>query len=470
MVKQVQSVNIKKALQYVLILLLIAACASTQTSTQQFANTDDMLLRGDYQAVIAQLESAKEKQYKAKDRVLYYLDLGMLHHYAGNYALSNEFLQKAEYAIEELFTAQISKIATSILLNDNALDYSGEDYEDIYLNIFKALNYIALGEEDAAFVEINRIDHKLNMLQDKYVEFGKQLEIAAAANATEGNPELNAEPESIKFHNDALARYLSVLIYAADREWDNAGIAVQKLREAWTSQRSLYPHSMPEVAYQPENYQNGSLSAIAFVGKSPIKNSATYYITTFDDYVNVASSEPVAFSENIPWPTKHGKHFKFSLPYMSRRGTEVGRIEILSNGQKIGELALLESMEDVAMEAFKVKAPLIYIKSVVRSIVKGLASERAKAEMNKAINDPLAAMLAGMVTDVAVDATENADLRISRFFPSKSFVGHVELAPGTYNITLRYLNRSNYELYRQNFANLEIRENRLNLLQASYLQ
>ncbi len=286
----------------------------------------------------------------------------------------------------------------------------------------------------------------------------------------EGDPDLNAEPQNIKFHNDALARYLSVLIYATEREWDNASIAVQKLREAWTSQSHLYPHSMPEVAYQPENYQNGSLSAIAFVGKSPVKKSATYYITTFDDYVNVASSEPVAFSQDIPWPTKYGKHFKFSLPYMSRRGTEVGRIEIMSNGQKVGEMALLESMEDVAVEAFKVKVPLIYIKSVVRSIVKGLASERAKAELNKQINDPLAAMLAGLATDVAMDATENAELRISRFFPGKSFVGHVELPAGTYNITLRYLNRSNYELYRQNFPNTIINERQVNLLQASYLQ
>ena len=323
---------------------------------------------------------------------------------------------------------------------------------------------------DAAFVEINRIDLKLSMLQDKYVEFGKQLEIAATASMKDGSPELNAEPEKIKFHNDALARYLSVLIYAAEREWDNAHIAVQKMREAWTSQSQLYPHSMPDVAFLPEDYQNGSLSLIAFVGKSPVKKSATYYITTFDDYVNIASSEPVAFSQDIPWPTQYGKHFKFSLPYMSRRGSEVGRIEILANGQKAGEMFLLESMEDVAHEAFKVKAPLIYIKSVVRSIVKGLASEKAKDELNKQIANPYAAFLAGIATDVAVDATENADLRISRFFPSKSFVGHVELSPGTYNISFRYLNRSNYELYRQNFPNVEIRGNRLNLLQASYLQ
>ncbi|HDR04815.1 MAG TPA: hypothetical protein ENN84_06165, partial [Candidatus Marinimicrobia bacterium] len=138
MVNSMPSVKGIKILQYALILIIMTACASTQTSTEQFANTDDMLLRGDYQAVISQLEAAKEKEYKAKDRVLYYLDLGMLHHYAGNFEKSNEFLQKAEYAIEELFTASISKIATSLLLNDNALDYSGEDYEDIYLNIFKA--------------------------------------------------------------------------------------------------------------------------------------------------------------------------------------------------------------------------------------------------------------------------------------------------------------------------------------------
>ncbi len=101
--------------------------------------------------------------------MLYYLDLGMLHHYAGNYAKSNEFLQKAEYAIEELFTASVSKIATSLLLNDNALDYSGEDYEDIYLNIFKALNFIALGKETLLLWRLTTRPQTEYAAKDKYV-------------------------------------------------------------------------------------------------------------------------------------------------------------------------------------------------------------------------------------------------------------------------------------------------------------
>ena len=61
----------------------------------------------------------------------------MLHHYNGDFEQSNTLLSKAETAFDELYTKSIGRAAASMLLNDNILEYSGEDYEDIYLNIFK---------------------------------------------------------------------------------------------------------------------------------------------------------------------------------------------------------------------------------------------------------------------------------------------------------------------------------------------
>jgi len=94
--------------------------------------------------------------------------MGMLYHYDGDYVKSNEFLTEAEYAIEDLYTKSVGKAVASMLLNDNALDYFGEDYEDIYLNIFKALNYFHMNKSEDAFVEIRRVNNKLNLLEDKY--------------------------------------------------------------------------------------------------------------------------------------------------------------------------------------------------------------------------------------------------------------------------------------------------------------
>jgi len=140
-----------------LVIVAISSCASTQTYQYQYVEAGDYVAKRDFKGASAVIEGYKNTTYKEKDRVLYYLDVGMLYHYAGEYEKSNEALGMAEQGIEELYTKSISKAVTSGVLNDNALDYSGEDYEDIYLNVFKGLNYIALGDPDSALVEIRRV-------------------------------------------------------------------------------------------------------------------------------------------------------------------------------------------------------------------------------------------------------------------------------------------------------------------------
>jgi len=142
------------ALVSTILALLFVGCSYVSTNNVFFEETTQKVYNGNYPGAINSVINAKEDVYQLKDRVMYYLDLGMLYHFNGDYKLSNEFLTKAERAIEELYTKSISKAALSMALNDNALDYGGEDYEDIYLNIFKALNYINLNDPEDAFVEV----------------------------------------------------------------------------------------------------------------------------------------------------------------------------------------------------------------------------------------------------------------------------------------------------------------------------
>jgi len=159
--------------------------------------------------------------------------MGMLYHYCGDYEQSNEFLTEAEHAIEDLYTKSVGKATASLLLNDNALDYFGEDYEDIYLNIFKALNYLHMNKQEDAFVEIRRVNNKLNVLEDKYEEIAKQYN-----ESKDKKKEFKIGDN--KFHNSALARYLSMLIYQADGKYDDAMIDLAEIKEAFELQPIVY--------------------------------------------------------------------------------------------------------------------------------------------------------------------------------------------------------------------------------------
>jgi hypothetical protein len=125
---------LKKINIFFIIIFSIFFSISCATSKAQYSNTERYLHYHDFKQAIAQIENAKKNgKYKKKDRVLYWLDLGMLQSYNQQFDLSNKLLTNAENAIEELYTKSIRKEAGSLLLNDNIKDYAGEDYENIIL-------------------------------------------------------------------------------------------------------------------------------------------------------------------------------------------------------------------------------------------------------------------------------------------------------------------------------------------------
>ena len=149
-----------------LLSLLFFSCA-TQADFD-FSNIDSAIAKNDFPAVYNELESKSNKLYGKHDEVLEFLDKGIVSHYSKNYKDSNEELSYAEKKIEEYYTVSISQTISSFLVNDTVKDYQGEIYENIYSNIFMALNYLHQNEFDESMVEIRRFDIKLKELSLKY--------------------------------------------------------------------------------------------------------------------------------------------------------------------------------------------------------------------------------------------------------------------------------------------------------------
>lgn len=455
--------------------LIFGACSATHTLTQD-PKLIQMAANGNFHEASAAIQKLHdEKKYKDKDRVLYYLNQGMLQHYLGNYEESNNLLTTAERAMEDLYTKSISRAGASLLLNDNVLEYDGEDYEDIYLNVFKALNYLHLGDIDDAFVEINRVDYKLRQLTDKYVSVKKQYETSAKAQK-KGTPP-NAELGTIKFHNSVLARYLSMLLYLSDNRPDNAEIDRKKIGEAWMTQPKIYSHPMPSLDGQ-NNPEKSNLQIIAFTGLSPIKKKSDYYITTLPNALNVTSTEPEPFFATVPWiGMEPNYHFKFSLPYMAPNKTLVRKVVVKIDGQYAGELQLLENMEAVAMSTFAVKAPLIYFKTLSRTIIKGVIAAETKKEMDKKYiekgedpNADLGNVLAKIAIDAAVDMSESADLRTSMFFPGYASVGNFNVQPGSHEVKIDFIDAYGHVLSSELYSDIIIDRNNPFLIETYYLK
>ena len=445
--------------------IILASCSTTMTKQDQYQDAAEHYASRNYSTAAAIIEGYRDTSYKKKDRVLFYLDTGMLYHYAGEYVKSNEALTLAEQGIEELFTKSISKALTSGVINDNALDYSGEDYEDIYINIFKALNFISLGQKDSALVEIRRVNIKLNILEDKYRELIEDYN-------SSDNPEGKIIARKNRFHNDALARYLGLLLYRADKSFDDARIEGDEINKAFQFQSHLYTFPQPEIPALRKEKDKAHLSVVSFTGNSPRKLAETFYLHTTDNVVWIAATSQdtdyvkhVVGFDNILMPgVEGGFHFKFQYPKMHLMGTSVDRIELEIDGTVVRELEQIEEMEKISQEIYLLKQPIVIGKTVIRTVVKNILKEKAKKEMGTKNSGFLGALM-GVAADVAVDATENADLRICPYFPSRASVTDLTVEPGEHTVSVIYYSKG-VPIFRDDKGTVNITVDGLNIVES----
>ena len=463
--------RIAKRLSFILpLLLFMTSCASMRTMNEQYKEMDDLLIKRDFVQASAIIEEAKtDELYQEKDKVLYYLDIGMLNYYNEEYSDSIENLTSAEYGIEDLYTKSVGKAIASGLLNDNALDYFGEDYEDIYLNIFKALSFLHLNNFEEAMVELRRVNIKLNLLEDKYKKVIEEYN-----NSDEAESELVALES--RFHNDVLARYLSLLLYREDNDFDGARIDAEKIDDAFEQQTHLYKFEKPQIP-ELEYADRTLMNFIAFTGRSPAKLANTMFIDSGPNIVFLTFTGEneeyvdnlVGFHTIIMPGVQAGFHFKFELPFLSRRGSTISSISVLIDGVESGQLSLTENMELIAEDTFKLKQPMIVGKTVTRTVTKGIIKELSKDAVDEAAGGGIGGLLAGLAMDIAVDATENADTRLSQFFPAFAYTGEIEVTPGEHQVELVYYS-GNVEVFRDNKGMINVEESSLNLVQSFVFQ
>lgn len=470
-----------KILYGILVAMMLCSCASMKTSTKQYEGYSEKLASQSYGALISQIEESKNKYYTAKEKLLYYLDVGMLYHFDGKYQKSNEMLDIADTLFDDLYTKSVSKGAASLFLNDNALEYSGEDYENIYISIFMAMNYLHLNQFDEAFVEIRRIDNKLKSLETKYQTMSAKMN-------NSGERKFSIKHGRNHFHNSALGRYLSMLMYKAEGKMDDARIDERKMEDAFRNQRSIYGFKSPDVSNTLSSDQNPRISVLSFVGKSPIKKENKLLVTTYKGYIRVEGQGGFDYSDTIYLPVDEGFHIKFSFPTIYQGESEVDFIKLLVD-DKAYKLEKIEDIGVVASETFKVKEPIIYGKTLTRALAKAFGSsafkkwikdkakKEAKKQKKKTSDDDMVTFLFEVGTDIvnwavdsAVDATENADLRISHFFPNACYIREVSVSQGTHHVKLEYYNSFGQMIFCDDKGMVDVNTGKLNMIESCCLQ
>ena len=456
--------KLSRIIYLLLIFFILSHCASVVTNTSRYKDIESAIRSNQFSSAIQKLKKQKtEKEYTKKDRLLYYLDLGICYQYADDLKLSNQTLQKADNTIEELYTRSISKLAGSFLLNDNILEYSGEDYENIYINIFKCINYIELKDFEGAFVEVRKFNEKIERMSLRYDNLITNLNKLKEVQKYD----IHFKKGEIQFHNSALAKYLSLLMYRSQGDYDDAKIDLKSIKNIWITQPDIYNFGQPKALEKSmQKTDLTRLNFLSFIGLGPVKKAKGFKISTYDNYITISGLD-YEYYDRIPIKIEEGYYFKFSLPEIKSRKSRVNSVKIYIDGKFKGELETIENFSKVAKATFQVKKPIIYLKTIIRAIIKGLAAQNQKKKISNDTGGSLLGRLANAAIDITVDISENADLRNWRLMPAKCLIGEFEIEPGTHKIEVRYFDCNNQLIHKNIHSNYTVHKGKLNLINSN---
>ncbi|HRO66029.1 MAG TPA: hypothetical protein PL182_00540, partial [Pseudobdellovibrionaceae bacterium] len=171
----------------------LLGCATYQTKVGAARSA---LADGNYEKALEDLKPLA--MTPNDDQLVYLLDYGVALQVAGQVDESNKILMRADRLAEEVDYQSVSRIAGSLALNQEMIQYKGDTFEKIFINAYLAMNFLSQGKQDEALVEARRIN-------EKYLKYRAD--------------------EKKDFELNSFSKYLSGLAWEADRRYDDAYIA-----------------------------------------------------------------------------------------------------------------------------------------------------------------------------------------------------------------------------------------------------
>lgn len=395
---------------FALLLALLVAVAGCASYSNSFTPVAADLARHDFDAALKQLA---KKKTPPRDRLLFLMNRGMLLRMHGEFEASNQEFAVAKRLVEELNALSLREQSTALVVNDATRSYGGAPYEQVMLNLYSALNYLDLGQADAARVEALQVDLLLGELADKGV--------------------------GTLFENDPFGRYLTALIYESAGELSDAMIAYRSAYQAYRQHQKHYPLSMPRqleldllrtteaLGLSDENRK--------YVEEFGIKSwSSARELGQQGELVFLLHNglAPLKIEQAVTLPVlPRGQLVRVALPAYLRRPTGYSGARV-----KIGGLEAVtetfDNIEELAIAELERNQPAILARATARAVFKYQLSKQAGKK-----ND-----LAGLLINIAGVFTERADTRSWLSLPASIQLVRIALPPGKYDLEVELLDPS----------------------------
>jgi hypothetical protein len=381
--------------------LLAAGCA---TYKRQAAEMTDAWRSG--QVALAAHEfgvKAREKD-KTMDSVVWHLEAGAACRAAGDYTNSDGQFDAAAAkmdAYEQQAKVKLGHEAGAIMSNQENLPYVGKPYDKIMLHTYKALNYLALGDQERARPEIIRA---YQCQQDAVEENARRIEKAQEQEQsskdkekieqTRSDPQFSAalggvtkDLDGFKFYADYVnpfTVYLDGLFFLYDgsggSDLEHAAKSLNRVREV-CGENSFISADLQTVR-----------GAMAGVPPGP----CTYVIY---ETGRAASLDQVRI--DVPILFANVSYVGAAFPKLVFHDDYAPELAIIANGVQQAT-TLLASMDSIVALDFKNEFPAIVTKTLISTVAKAAAA----FAVNQAVSQQ--SDIGGFLTRLATAATQAA--------------------------------------------------------------
>ncbi|TAH27363.1 MAG: hypothetical protein EAZ07_02050 [Cytophagales bacterium] len=421
-----------------IVLVIVSSCANYYQTNIRFNNA---YTSGDFEEAEKILNKKKKAALK-KDRLIYFMKQGSVAHMQGYYTKSNEYFEEA-YKVADSYHTNLVNEGVALLLNDNIIEYKGEDYELLYINYYKAFNFLRLGKKAEALVECRRMNNRLTYINGKY-----------------GNE------NTLK--RNAFIHLMMGLIYETNLEYNNAFIAYRNSLEVYENEYTTLlgtntPYQLKidvirtafltglydQVTYYENKFNikykdipKNTTEMIFFWnnGMCPIKEewSINFSIIPGGDGIVTFVNSDLGLSFPFPMSREEYKNNNFSdlqfiraaFPKFSERPLLFSNAKIETNNSTYS----LEKTEDINAIAFKTLNDKM-LREMGKSLLRLAIKKGAELALRKQNQN------AGMLLGVFNAITEKTDTRQWPVLPHSIYYSRVPIKEGLQKVNFSYSSR-----------------------------
>ncbi len=419
-----------KRISFVILVLLFSSCTTYPTVQPQ---VNSFIVAGKVEHALKVMDTHGQA-YGKNSELLYLLDRGLVLHLAKKYKESIRAFEKAKRKFDELITVSVSKELGTWVVNDYSAPYRGEDFERVLINVFQALNFVALGEINEALVEARDVNSQLSIINQQYKADQKNVyRDDAFARLLMGV--LYEANQTAMDNNDAFIEYANaVKIYEGDYRFNYELIMPTLLKENILSMSEFMGRQ--EVSKYKKKFGN-----ISYPSLTEKKKKSEVFVIQYNGYA------PIKIQNEIPIPLPGGI-VKFAFPKYHQRVYSFASSRVIavngSNSFQV-ESELVQDIGAIALKNLERRKTRLIAKALVRPIGKYMLSKTLeKAARDKWGNKGGDATL--LATQLWNFASETADLRSWQTLPDQIRMARLILPAGTYDLTLENLDKKKVKL------------------------